>query len=153
MSDFVFRWATPLRVRRQEREQMRLQLAEAMELWQQTSHRLAYRRDTRRAVTDRLRGLRLVGRVDLHALRLQYLQRETIDRQILVLEQETGCRREKMEACRGALLNAERAVRAIEKLRRREAEQRQRQQLEVETDQLDQAGTTSWLTRRAKGDN
>ena len=152
MSDFVFRWTTPLRVRRQEREQLRLQLAEAMTLWQQTSHRLAYRREARREVTNRLRGLRLAGPVDLHALRLQYLQRETIDRQILMLEQETGCRHEKIEACRGALLDAERAVRAIEKLRRREVEQRQRVQQEVETEEVDHAGATSWLTRGATGD-
>lgn len=152
MSAFVFRWETPLRIRRRERAQRRLQLAEAMEQWQETTHRLAYRRDARREMTERLRGLRLAGRVDLHALRLQYQRRERIDRQILVLEQETGCHHEQVESCRGALLDADRAVRAIEKLRHRETERRQRQQQESETEQLDQAGTTSWWARWGAGD-
>ena len=148
----MFRWETPLRIRRQEREQRRLQLAEALERWQKTTQRLTHRRDARRLMTDRLRGLRLAARVDLHALRLQYQRRERIDRQILVLEQETGCHHEQVETCRGALLDADRAVRVIEKLRHREAERRQRQQQESETEQLDQAGTTSWLARWGAGD-
>ncbi|MEE3370785.1 MAG: hypothetical protein VX346_15705 [Planctomycetota bacterium] len=152
MSEFVFRWATPLRIRLQEREQLRLQLAEAMDLWQQTGKRLAYRREARSAVTDSLRGLRLAGRVDLQALRLQYLRRASLDRQILVLERETGCRHKQVEACRGALLEADRAVRVIQKLRCRETERRQGQQQESEMEQLDQAGATSWLARRVTED-
>ena len=152
MIDFVFRWATPLRIRLREREQLHLQLVEAMDIWQQTVNRLARCREARSAVTDRLRSLRRAGRVDLHALRRQYLRRASLDQQILMLEREAGCRYQRLEVCRGAFREAERAVRALQKLRSRETERRQGQQQESEMEQLDQSGATSWLARRMTED-
>ena len=152
VSDLVFRWATSLRIRQDERDRLRLQLTEDTDLWQQTTRHLAYRRGTRREVTDRLQGLRLAGRVDLYALRLQHLYRDAIDRQIRLLEQQTGRQRKQVEDCRGALVDAERAVQAIEKLCLREALRHRQRQQDSETEQLDEAATTTWLRRQTAGE-
>lgn len=148
MSGFVFRWATPLRLRRGERDRLRRQLQAAVDDWHQVRRCLTACRGERQAAIERIRRLRAAGRLDLEKLRQQTTFCTVLERRAIALQRDASRCSAEVETRRNRLVEADREVRVIEQLRDRDAALDRQRRQSSESQQLDEVGAQSWLKRR-----
>lgn len=147
MSAFQFRLATLLRLRLAERDERRSDLAKALaaaEILERQRQSLAAEREENR---DRIRRVGAPGgNVDslIHGHRYEAILKV---RAAQLAAQEAQVERE-VERRRAILVEADRQVKVLEKLKERQAAEHRSSQDKLEVRQLDEAGTLGHFRRR-----
>lgn len=146
MRGFHFRLQPLLTVRQATRDEQRTELARA-----QVAQRLAFEQrkavqDTLAAEHDRVRANAASGPLDVGRLARSSRYAATLRARLEELLAEERAAAARVERTRDALIEADRGVRVLEKLRERQLEQFDREQRAAETKQLDE------IAARAVGD-
>jgi len=138
MGRFQFRLESLLRLREAEREQRRIELAEAFNaetvLQDQTDQIMQHIHE----MTLRARVCCSPGTVDIDALLDAQRFRAILDSQATVLQQKSRQLGQEIQRRREALVEADRQVRMLEKLRERKRDEYQAAELREEMKQLDE---------------
>jgi flagellar FliJ protein len=145
---FRFRLQPLLQLRESERDQRRADLAKALRAEEVLRGELEKLRAQQREAAGRAQALKAPGAADIDALlgmhRYEVLlaaQHKQLANQLAQVEAE--CERRRL-----ALVEADRGVRVLEKLRERRAAEHQRQELRREAKQLDEVATTGFLHKQ-----
>ena len=139
MSTFHFRLTTLLRLRETARDERRVELAEAQRTDTELQRQLARLEMERRQVQRQCRTAAGPGAVDLPCL----VEAQQYDSALRVQETEFRRQRESLAAeidrCRQAVLEADREVRTLEKLRQTQSQAHRQEEDRQEGKRLDEA--------------
>jgi flagellar FliJ protein len=140
MLPYKFRLATLLRLRESDRDERRLQLAEAQRAEAIVERRIAQIESDLRNLTNRFQSDLQPGQIDVDRLmesqRYELLlraERQTATEQRRIVSEEVERRRE-------LVVEADREVRVLEKLRERQLERHREEELRAEIQILDEVG-------------
>lgn len=138
MPRFEFRLKTLLAVREATRDGARAQLAESLEEARTLNPRQGLLERELNDQREWLRGGTAPGRIDVDRVLTASRYEFVLRRKMQVLAEQQRALALEIERRRQAVLEADREVRVLEKLRERQFEQFQRQQALVEVKQLDE---------------
>jgi flagellar protein FliJ len=145
---FRFRLDTLLRLRMAERDQRRADLAKALRAEEMLGGERSRLEDEQHQIAERTRLLKAPGEANVDALlhahryeRVLVAQHQQLASQLAQIEAEVQRRRQ-------VLVEADRQVRVLEKLRERQAAAHRANEAKLETKQLDEAGLVAYLRRQ-----
>jgi flagellar export protein FliJ len=139
MARFHFRLATLLRLRETARDQRRLQLAEAERADAVLRTQLAELGARQRQLQDECRAAAAAGEVDLPRLVEAHRYAAALREQAAELEQERRTLAAEIDRRRQTLVEADRDVRTLEKLRESQRQAHRREEERQEARQIDEA--------------
>jgi flagellar FliJ protein len=144
MPKFKFRLQSLLKLREAERQQCRMELAEAFQaesiLYQQR-HQLAQQIDE---MTKRARVAGSPGKIQIDQLLDAHRYRSVLEAQTKMLQQRETQITGEITRRREALADADRDVRVLEKLRDRKLDEHRAAELQRELKQLDEVAVQRW---------
>lgn len=138
MAQFQFKLKPVLRLRVAERDDRRTRLAEAYHAERILRDRLTEAEAERGRVRDMVRTASSPGQVDVDALLRTHRYELVVAAQVFAIEQQLKQVAEEVERRRQALVEADRQVRVMEKLRDRQFAEFQQQEFRKEVKQLDE---------------
>lgn len=117
---FQFRLETVRKIRERERDAQRLIVAESASATESVRQRVVGLTNEFADNAERSRGVRPVGRLDLHLVRMHLIHRVWLHGAIGAARVEFGERESKLHAERSKLAEASKRLKVIEKLRERQ---------------------------------
>ena len=144
MPQFQFKLKPVLRLRIAERDDRRARLAEAYHAERILRDRLAQAEAERASVREMVRAASSPGQVDVDALLRTHRYELVVAAQVFSIQQQLKQVAEEIERRRLVLVEADRQVRVLEKLRDRQLAEFQQQEFKREMKQLDE------IAQRAK---
>ena len=142
-----FRLATLLKLREQTRAERRRELAQAFEAERILRERAAHMQADIEATRQRTRGASQ-GSINVETLLTARRYELTVKGQLAELNRQIAQVLQEIERRRAALLEADRDVKVLEKLRELQAEQHAAQDQRRENRQLDEAGIRGFARRQ-----
>lgn len=143
MSKFRFRLDTLLKIRAAERQQKRVELAQAYQAEQLLDDRLEQLELEREATRRSARVSVSPGTVNIDTLISSHRYELLLETQARMLQQQRSQLQHEIELRRAALVEADRQVRVLEKLRERQQRAHQSLEQKHEAKQLDEVGQRS----------
>ncbi len=140
MAEFHFRLATLLKLRESERNERRLRLAEAREAERILGERIAELENEREDISRQSRDAVRPGPLNLDRVVQTSRFELLVEAQLRAMQDRNNQLQEELERRHEALVEADRGVRVLEKLRERWLADYQRQQLKLEQKELDALG-------------
>jgi flagellar FliJ protein len=148
MSLTSFRLATLLKLREQTRDERRRELAQAYEAERLLRVQSAELNADREATRERMRKAGGEGSIDIEDLLNTRRYELIVKSQTTVVETQIAQVLEEIERRRGVLLEADREVKVLEKLKERQSQQFLEAEFKREKKQLDEAALRGFNTRR-----
>lgn len=147
MGVFHFRLATLLKMREAERDESRLRLGEALEAERILIARINELEQERGQVTEQSRVAVQPGTIDLDRLVQASRYEHLLEAQLRVFRQREQQLQDEIAKRRDALLESDRRVKVLEKLRERQLSEFQRGESKREQLQMDALGLRSKVVR------
>lgn len=144
MAQFQFRLESLKKLREAERQQRRIELAEAFHAESLLRQQAAQLEQDVREVEQRSRVISSPGRVHVDKVLDTHRYKLMLRSQIMILNQKEAQLRTEIERRRAALTAADRDVRVLEKLRERKLEEHAATELKRESRQLDDFAVQRW---------
>jgi len=140
MSRFQFRLATLLKIRESDRDERRLRLAEALEAQRILHERIEELRREKGEISRESRAAIEPGQLDIDRVLRVSRYELLLEAQIDHLTKRDEQLREEIELRRDALVEADREVKILEKLRQRRREEFKTQERNLEQKAMDELG-------------
>jgi len=140
MSRFQFRLATLLKIRESDRDERRLRLAEALEAQRILHERIEELRREKGEISRESRAAIEPGQLDIDRVLRVSRYELLLEAQIDHLTKRDEQLREEIELRRDALVEADREVKILEKLRQRRREEFKAQERNLEQKAMDELG-------------
>ncbi|MBM4004085.1 MAG: flagellar export protein FliJ [Planctomycetes bacterium] len=140
MSRFQFRLATLLKIRESDRDERRLRLAEALEAQRILHERIEELRREKGEISRESRAAIEPGQLDIDRVLRVSRYELLLEAQIDHLTKRDEQLREQIELRRDALVEADREVKILEKLRQRRREEFKTQERNLEQKAMDELG-------------
>lgn len=145
---FRFRLETLLRLRMAERDQRRADLAKALRAEAMLQAEQARLQGEQQGQVNTSRQLKAPGAANVDALLQSHRYERVLEAQSKHVASQLAQVQTEVERRRQVLVEADRQVRVLEKLRERQAAAYQAQQSRLETKQLDEAGLVAHQRRQ-----
>ena len=147
MSRFHFRLQAVLRVRQLERDECQHSLSAALDAERQLAETASEIIGAIEEVQQQMRGASLPGGVFIDGLRQAQRYATQLEGDLHVLRQREARVKEDVQLRHERLVDANRAVRVLEKLRHRQIEEYRRNQTRLENRAMDEFASTGSLRR------
>lgn len=144
MTQFLFRLESLVRLRESEREQRRIELAEAFQAEAILRQQAAQLEQDIRELEKRSRVINSPGRVHVDRVLDTHRYKLMLKSEVMVLGQKETQLQAEIEKRRAALATADRDVRVLEKLRERKRKEHDNAELRRESKQLDEVAVQRW---------
>ncbi len=144
MAQFKFRLESLKKMREAERQQRRIELAEAFHAESLLQQQAAQLEQDIREIEQRSRVISSPGRVHVDRILDTHRYKVMLKSQIMMLSQKEAQLQAEIERRRTALAAADRDVRVLEKLRERKREEHDAAELKRESRQLDDFAVQRW---------
>lgn len=144
MARFRFRLQTLRRLREIHRDELRVRLAEAFQAERILADQQGALAEERTGLADLQRRLVAQGAVDVTRLLASQRYQLLLESQERSLAEQAVQLAEEVERRREAVVEADRQVRALDKLRERQHDEHRRTALSLEAKRLDDIGTMRW---------
>ncbi len=144
MTQFKFRLESLKKMREAERQQRRVELAEAFHAESLLRQQAAQLEQDVRQVEQQSREMSSPGRVHVDRILDTHRYKVMLKSQIMILSQKEAQLQTEIERRRAALAAADRDVRVLEKLRERKREEHEAAELKRESRQLDDFAVQRW---------
>ncbi|MDA1053683.1 MAG: flagellar export protein FliJ [Planctomycetota bacterium] len=144
MAKFQFRLQSLVKLREAERQQRRIELAEAFHAESLLRQQASQLEQDVREIEKRSRVISSPGRVHVDRVLETHRYKLILKSQIMILDQKEAQLQAEIERRRAALASADRDVRVLEKLRDRKREEHDAAEFKRELKQLDEVALQRW---------